>query len=214
MTKIILLRHGETLANIAQIYQGQGDSELSPAGINQAESVAKFLSSTKIDCFFCSDLKRSLHTAQIISKAHSKKPAALQELRERYFGKWEGLSFNQINAEYSKLYKQWMKDPAKAIIPGAETLVALQKRAIRKIKQIIKKDKTILIVGHGGINRAILFYYLGLDLNCFWKIKQDNCCINMIEFKGKEMKARICVLNSTCFMGEKRLGSKRENPLI
>ena len=119
-----------------------------------------------------------------------------------------------MKANYPKLYEKWLVEPDRIIIPGAETLMQLQKRAIKTLKSIIKKNKTVLIVGHGGINRTILFHYMGIDLNHFWKIKQDNCCINIIEFKGPDMTPRVALLNSTCFLGEKRLGLSSSNPLV
>jgi len=202
MAKIILMRHGRTLANIEQIYQGQGDSPLSELGIKQAKAASKFLAHTKIDEIYSSDLTRSFETANIMAKPHKKSVIKIRGLRERFYGKWEGMRFDEIERKYNRLYKKWMITPNKARIPGAEPLKDLQKRGVSAVKAIAKskKDKTILIVGHGGINRTILFHFLGIDLNDFWKIKQDNCCMNVIEF-DKE-KIRVSLLNSTCFLSE------------
>lgn len=206
MATIILMRHGETVANIAQIYQGQGNSPLSNSGEIQAEMTGKFLKNTKIDAVYCSDLTRSFDTAAVIAKHHKNlRPKALKALRERYYGCWEGLRFDEIERKYGKLYKKWHKSPNSARIPGAETLKELQKRAVTAIKGLMKRHRgqTILIVGHGGINRTILFHFLEMDLNNFWKIKQDNCCINIIEPGSKGHK--VSLLNSSCFLGELRL---------
>ncbi len=203
------MRHGETEANIAQIYQGQGNSSLSNNGKNQASAAANFLKNMKIDAIYCSDLTRSLDTAKAVAKHHKKlEPISLKALRERHYGCWEGLRFDEIEKKHGRLYKKWHKAPNKAVIPGAETLKELQKRAVGAVKGLMKKHRgqTVLIVGHGGINRTILFHFLGLDLNNFWKIKQDNCCINIIEPGSKGHK--VTLLNSSCFLGELRLKKK------
>lgn len=206
MSTIILMRHGETEANIAQIYQGQGNSRLSGNGKAQASAAACFLKGMKIDAIYCSDLTRSRDTARKIAKEHKRvRPRALKGLRERYYGCWEGLRFDEIEKKYGQLYKKWHRSPNTAKIPRAETLKELQSRAITEVRKLMKKHsgQTILIVGHGGINRTILFHFLGMPLDNFWKIKQDNCCINLIEPGSKGHK--VSLLNSTCFLGELRL---------
>lgn len=185
MTTIILMRHGETLSNIKQLYQGQGDGELSPLGIKQAKASSKYLKGLDIEAIYSSDLQRAQKTAEEIAKPHKLGVEALRDLRERYYGDWEGLKFSTLAAKYKILYKKWLIDPDKALIPRAEKLRDMQKRGVKTIEMIAQRHrgKTVLIVGHGGINRAILFHYLGLDLNNFWKIRQSNCCINIIEFR-------------------------------
>jgi len=128
----------------------------------------------------------------------------VKELAERNYGKFEGLHFEKIRERYPKIYDLWLKYPNKAKIPGAETLKQLQKRGVLAVEKLLKKhkDQTICIVGHGGINRAIIFYYMKISLDNFWRIKQDNCCINIIEFSKRPV---ISLLNSSCFVGEKRI---------
>jgi len=200
------MRHGQTLSNIQKIYQGQGDSPLSKNGTAQAKLAAKFLKNVNLDAIYCSDLKRSEATAKIIAKYHPKTPILkLRTLRERYYGDWEGLTFEAIAEKYKKLYATWEKNPIKASIPHAEKLKDLQDRVVKTVKKLVKKHKsgTILIVGHGGVNRALLFHYLGMPLNNFWKIKQDNCCINIILTDGE--KSKVTLLNSVCFLKEPNL---------
>lgn len=196
------MRHGETLSNIAEIYQGQGNGQLSKNGIAQAKATAKYLSDTKIDVIYSSSLDRSYETASIVAKPHKLKVTKVPDLKERYYGEWEGLKFNIIARKYKELYKLWLKDPNLALIPGAEKLLDLQKRGVDAVEKIVKKHKnrTILIVGHGGINRTVLFHYIGVDLNHFWKIRQNNCCINIIEFR--KPYPRVALINSTSHLSK------------
>lgn len=194
---MILCRHGETDSNAAQIYQGQGDGKLTKKGIEQAKALAKTLSKIKIDSIYCSDLSRSFETASAV--ARSQKKSAIKDLRlkERFYGKWEGMRFDEIIKEYPVLYKTWMKDPDKARIPGVEPLKTLQKRGVSAINSILSKNKgkTVLAVAHGGINRTILFHFLGIDLNYFWRIKQDNCCMNAVLIDEKTNTPKVLFVN-------------------
>lgn len=203
-TTLFLLRHGETLANLEQRYQGQGESALSELGIDEAKELAKSLRSIRFSAVYSSNLKRAHDTAAIIAEAHKLKAVKVPGLKERFYGEWEGLTFEEIRKRYKKTYESWLEDPAKTVIPKAETLIDLQKRGVKAIEDIVgrHKDGTICVVAHGGINRVILFHFMNLDLNNFWRIKQDNCCLNIIEF-GKV--PTVLLLNSTWFLGEKRM---------
>jgi len=203
-TRLFLLRHGETQANIEQRYQGQGSSDLSELGILESSSLSKALAKEKFSAIYSSTLSRSFETARIIAKPHSIDVIQVPGLIERHYGEWENLTFEEIKKRYTKIYESWLIEPGKTRIPGAEPLTELQKRGVTAIENLIgkHKDRAICVVGHGGMNRAILFHYMNIDLNNFWRIKQDNCCVNLIEFDGAPM---VTLLNSTWFLGEKRI---------
>ena len=205
MTTLILCRHGETDSNAAQIYQGQGNGMLTKKGLSQAKTLAKTLSKFKIDSIYSSDLQRAFDTASMIAKDRRKPVIKESRLKERYYGNWEGKRFDEIIKKYTSLYKTWMKNPDKAKIPGAETLKILQKRGVSGINSIIRnnKGKNVLVVAHGGINRTILFSFLGIDLNYFWRIKQDNCCINVVSIDDKTGVPKVLLVNYTPLEGKK-----------
>ena len=204
MTRLFLIRHGETLSNIEQIYQGQGDSPLSELGVSESRDLSGALKKEDFSAVYSSCLTRSNETAKLIAGPHRKEVVKVSELKERFYGDWEGLNFEEIKKKYPKVYGSWLENPAKTAIPKAEALEELQKRGVSAIEKLIDKHKgqTICVVGHGGINRTILFHYMNLELNNFWRIKQDNCCINIIEFAKAPT---VLLLNSTFFLGEKRM---------
>jgi broad specificity phosphatase PhoE len=203
-TRLFLLRHGETQANLEQRYQGQGDSHLSELGIDESESLSRFLAKEDLAAIYSSTLSRSYETAKIVAKPHGLEVTKIEGLMERYYGIWEGLTFEEIKKRFPDLYGSWLMDPGKTLIPNAETLEALQKRGVAAIEALIDKHngKTICVAGHGGLNRAILFHYMHIDLNNFWRIRQDNCCVNIIEF-GRI--PTVTLFNSTAFLGGKRV---------
>ena len=199
MTKLYLLRHGETTSNYEKRYQGQGDSHLTPLGRKQSERLAEVLKDEPFSAVYSSDLNRSFETARMVAKFHKLEVQKVPELKERNYGVWEGLTFQEIESRYSEIYKSWLANPAKTIIPEAETLEELQKRGIRAVSQIMEKhpNETIAVVAHGGLNRMILMYYLGMDLNNFWSIKQFNCAVNIIEYGSRPV---VLLLNGNWFL--------------
>jgi broad specificity phosphatase PhoE len=203
-TRLFLLRHGETLSNVEMVYQGQGDSPLSSLGLEEAKQLAAALRSEKFSGIYCSTLLRSRETALLVGEHHKVTIIEVPELIERYYGAFEGLKFTDIKENYPEIYETWLHHPDRAKIPKAETLEELQARGVKAIEKIISqhKGKTVCVVGHGGINRTILFHYMNLGLDNFWRIKQDNCCVNILEFDRHPI---VTLLNSTWFLGEKRV---------
>ncbi len=201
-----MIRHGETESNSEFRYKGQEESPLSKQGITEAKRLAKALKIVPFKAIYCSTLSRSIDTAKAIAKFHKGlTPMAEEGLMERYYGDFENKTFNELKKEYPKLYKQWLYCPNQAPIPNAETLEQLQARGIKAVNKIIKKHagETVCIVAHGGINRAILFHFLGLTLDNFFRIKQDNSCLNIIEVD--ERGPMVALINSTAHLGEKRI---------
>lgn len=184
MTKLLLIRHGETLWNYHSRYQGHTDIELSDAGRSQAELLSKRLSDQPLQAAYASDLRRALETASIIARPHNLAVQTLPQLREINFGAWEGLTYKEIRARFGGLVDSWHASPATVRIPGGETFQDLVARAYGAVTDLVKKhdSATIAVVAHGGTIRAIVCVLLGIDLNHLFRIKQDNGALNIIDF--------------------------------
>ncbi len=101
MTKLLLVRHGQTLWNHVARYQGHTDIDLSDTGRTQAKLLSMRLAGVSLQAVYASDLRRALDTARIIAEPHDLAVQALPQLREINFGAWEGLTFKEIKAGYS-----------------------------------------------------------------------------------------------------------------
>lgn len=159
MTKIYLVRHGETIDNAKQILQGQTPGKLNEKGIDQAYKVAIQMKNMKIDAFVSSDLCRSIETCEIIARLHGMQVRTTPLLRERDWGSFTGKYIPALKD------KVWPED--------IETLEAMKLRA-GKFLQWIKTEftgKTVLAVGHGIINKAIQSVYTGKPMNEIKKMK-------------------------------------------
>lgn len=152
MTKLLLVRHGETVDNVNQIMQGQTQGELTTNGIEQAEKLAEELAGEPIDAFVSSDLKRSVDTCLILAKPHALPVVQTALLRERDWGGFTGRFIPDLKGE------TWPDD--------VESLPDLLARAQRFLDYIRShyEGKTVLAVGHGIINKAIQAAHLGKEM--------------------------------------------------
>ena len=201
MSRIYLIRHGETEWNKMQRSQGcSNDIPLSGEGIKQAEAVSERLKDEKIDLFFSSHLIRANKTAEIIAKPHNKDVHIFEEFKEMNFGCWEGLCFDEIKKNHTEALKVWRETPQLAKIPMAESIVGLRERSIGKLLQILKDnpDKNILIVSHGVTIKTMITSIMGIELSNLHKISQDNTAVNIFDYKNGAFYTQL--INDTCHL--------------
>jgi len=154
MTKLYLVRHGETYDNASQILQGQIQGELNETGIAQAEQVRDELAATPLDGVVASDLWRSIQTARIIAAPHGLEVVTTPLLRERDWGDFTGKYIPDLEN-----VKDWPDN--------VESLPHLLQRA-RQFLEFIRErfpDQTVAAVGHGIMNKAIQAVYLNKKMN-------------------------------------------------
>ncbi|WP_425060756.1 Phosphoserine phosphatase 1 [Sporomusa carbonis] len=184
MTRLILVRHGETLWNLERKYQGHSDIALTDKGLRQAKLVAERLNGEKVDAVYASDLSRALKTAECIAARHNLTVNVVPELREIKFGEWEGLNYEQITERWPGLLGKLWSTPDEIQIPGGETFHQLKERAYTAIKKIVDTHpgQTVVVVAHGGTIGTILCAMLDIHLNHVWSIRQDNTAVNIIDY--------------------------------
>lgn len=202
MTRIILVRHGETTWNMEGRYQGQEDTPLSERGLKQGHMLADGLRDIPIDFCISSPLQRSYQTCKFCADLHNLPVATDNRLLEINHGTWEGILAKDIAAQYPDEYQQWHTAPHLVQMPGGgENLEDVRKRVRAAFDEYVKQypDKTVLVAAHDAVNKAIICDLLELNMEHFWQIKQDNTCINVLEYQDGVW--RIVLLNSTSHMG-------------
>ena len=205
MIKLILVRHGVTEWNKSLRYQGHSDIPLSEIGRGQAKALSERLAKAKIDAFYASDLSRAKETAEIIASPHHEEVKLMSQYRETKFGEWEGLTYNEIIEKFPREMADWRVNPTVTRIPGGETLNEVAQRCMSGINEIKAEheQQTVLLVAHGGIIRIIISSLIGINLNEYWKIQQDNTALNIIEIHDD--KSILCLLNDTNHLNIKSL---------
>jgi len=189
--RMLLVRHGETEWNRQKRFQGQIDIPLNENGKQQGEQAAAFLKDVKIDAAVTSSLSRPRETAEIILQHH---PGVSLEttdgLKEIGHGEWEGLYEHEIESGYPGMLKQWQEHPETVQMPGdgGENLEQVWERAIATWQQIVAKYSgtdapvTVLVSAHDAINKALLCHVAGLGPESFWKFKQGNGAVSVIDY--------------------------------
>lgn len=157
MTALLLIRHGETAWNAEQRLQGHVDIPLNAEGKRQAAALGRVLLDKSLDAIFSSDLQRALQTAQAIAAPRGMDVTVDPGLRERCFGAFEGMRYDEIAVRYPQDYSAWRARDANARYPAgarpAETLNEFFARAVGSIDVLLRERdyRNVAIVTHGGV---------------------------------------------------------------
>jgi broad specificity phosphatase PhoE len=200
--KIYLLRHGEVAWNSKNAYVGSTDLPLNDTGLKQAELAANCLKSKDISAVYSSDLTRAMQTAGSVAAAIGLDVNPLSALREVDYGFWEGLSEEEIAGKYPDILAPWRSNVKGVRIPGGETFQELCDRAFPAFTRIAEKnqDGNVVVVAHKSANRVLICAALGVDINLYRSIGQDNACINRID-RRSDGRFVIESINDTCHLG-------------
>ena len=203
MTKIILVRHGETEWNSSGRYQGQTDIPLSETGIEQAKCLADNFIYGAPRVIYASDLTRARQTAEILAEKFGFTVHFEPNLREINFGAWEGLSYEKIGARWPEEIKKFFQAPDEMKIPQGESVTELQARTSGVLEKIIARhpDEEILLVAHGAVLRSLISYALHVPLKYFWSIRQFNTAVSIITYADGVFSTEL--INSTAHLGGK-----------
>jgi broad specificity phosphatase PhoE len=192
---VYLLRHAAT--GLEHVWLGQGDASLSDAGRRQAERLATALRDSGADALFSSDLARARETAAPLAGQLSLVPVFVSGLRERHFGAWEGLTWEEISARFPSEAEAYVNDWLHVAPPGGEPVDAMRRRVLAAWADIASAGwSRAVIVGHGGSNRMLLAEFLGMPLAHLFRINQDVAGLNRIELA--DGVPCICELNRAC----------------
>ena len=191
MTRIYLIRHGETEYNQRGCYYGWTDCSLNEKGIIQGRALGKAFETIPLDAVVSSDLKRAVETASLLKDCRR---VLDHRLRELNFGFWEGKHHQEIMESYKEHWEQWASDWMHAAPTEGESFHSMYLRIKGCMEELLAtyKDKNIAIVSHNGPLRIITAYLLELPLEKVWsfdfmqgrysllELWEDHCTIRAI----------------------------------
>jgi broad specificity phosphatase PhoE len=161
--RIVLVRHGETDGNSSVRFHGSGDVELSEAGRDHMRRVGQGLAGEWFDLVVASPLRRSWEGARIVAAGAPVRVEA--DFREIDFGRWEGLTAEEIEASDPILYRDWQERVPGFEFPGGETRKSFLERVHRGVDALLASGaRSALLVLHKGPVRAIAARLLGEEL--------------------------------------------------
>ncbi len=154
LRRIVLLRHGETVGQSSVRFHGRNDVALDAEGLAQAEAARFALRSDYFDLVASSPLQRAWATASVVAEGAPVR--IVSEFREVDFGRWEGLSAEEIESRYPALYEDWQARAAGFEYPGGEPRKAFEARVLAGFAYVEATGvESLLLVAHKGVVRTI-----------------------------------------------------------
>lgn len=163
VTRILLVRHGETDWNATGRIQGHSDTPLNAAGYEQARRVARRLAREPVQALYSSDLARAFQTATAIGQTLGLPVVTSPRLRERQYGVWEGLTAAEIQARFPEQFAEWRARSTDFAPPQGESRSQLLTRALAELQAIARRHakEVVVVVTHGGFCYVLINYILG-----------------------------------------------------
>ncbi|MEA5565096.1 histidine phosphatase family protein [Anabaena sp. UHCC 0399] len=220
MTRVIIVRHGQSTYNTERRIQGRTDvSRLTEKGRSDAGKVGKALSNIAFNAIYSSPLQRAKQTADIIYgelASNSGKSSVVQtsdQLMEIDLPLWAEMLSSDVQQKFPEDYRIWHEHPDEFQMLVNDTggtrehfpVLAVYEQARQFWQEILPhhQGETILIVGHNGINRALISTALGIHPNRYHSVQQSNCCISVLNFSGGLGEpVQLESMNQTQHMGE------------
>ena len=168
MTRLLLIRHGQSEANRDCVFAGHTDAPLSDLGYAQAERTADYIANTyQVDAVYASDLRRAYDTGKAVADRLGMEVTTHKRLREIYAGDWEGVPFEELARRYPEEYGVWCRDIGLARCVGGESLAEVQQRSLYTVRGIVfaNEGKTVVIATHATVIRSLQCYAMGVPLS-------------------------------------------------
>ena len=206
LTKLYLIRHGQSAGNAEGRFGGHGPTPLSDLGRRQAEITGRLLAAEGITAIYSSDLLRAVQTAEPLSKLTSIKIIETPKFRERHVGVLEGLTFDESRTNHPADYFALVNRDIHHVITNGESYRHLLRRSTGALWEILRNNPggRVAIFSHTG---AICFLTLHLMGAIGPKTKQtpwivtSNCGLNRFEIRGRN-NVRVLALNDTRHLQE------------
>jgi broad specificity phosphatase PhoE len=196
--QLILVRHGETVHNVAKIAQGWTDSVLSEHGQQQVRALAERLKDYAPDAIVSSPLGRALSTAQAIADATGLPVTTRDELREMNYGAWEGRSFLDVRREDEDIYQRWIANEDEPC-PDGESHADVRRRLEHAFRTIHARRP--VVVTHGTAIRIAATALLEVPVMTARHFAQDNAAINLFVWRADRFVLKLWNDSSHCDRG-------------
>jgi probable phosphoglycerate mutase len=184
ITRLILVRHGETAWNLSGRHQGHLDSPLTARGQAQARALANRFAQEALDVLYTSDLGRAVATTQVISDRTGKPFRVDPRLRERNLGIFHGLTREEMKLRFPVEFQAYRKNPDYCI-PDGESARARMKENIQCVEELADAHGglRLLLVVHGGVLSNVLRHVLQIPLEQPRRYSLANGSINTFEIE-------------------------------
>jgi probable phosphoglycerate mutase len=199
MTRVVLVRHGQTAWNREARFRGQADVELDEFGLMQAEATGSYVAA-RWPCVavYASPLRRTMKTAKAVASAQGLVAQPMAGLIDISFGGWQGCAVDEIEERDPELLRVWWEDPHTVRFPGGESLEIVRSRVVTALDEVVARHtgETVALVSHTVVNRVLLCAVLGWGNDRFWRLHQETCAVNVFDVE-EDGAFTIVLLNDT-----------------
>lgn len=184
-TRLCLVRHGETDWNAQRRIQGQIDISLNVVGRAQAAAVSSALAGGRFDGIYSSDLARAWQTAQPIAGKLGLPVQAATALRERHYGRMQGLTGEEARMRFPALHAAYVARQPDYDLDGGETLSGFAARVADALRALAEahRGQTLLLVAHGGVLDITYRLATGRSLDAPRDFPVPNAALNWLEYR-------------------------------
>jgi broad specificity phosphatase PhoE len=198
MTRLLLVRHGQSEWNAAGRIQGQIDIQLDELGLQQAQRIAERLATESVAAIYSSPLLRAKATAEAIADRFNVPVRLDPRLMEYDFGVISGSTWKDVEANHPELASRWLEDPWAVPVTGSEGRVNFAARVMAAVQDIMAQYPTeqVVVVAHGGTFGIYLAAMLELDLNRRHPFHFGNTSLSLVEVRDGAF--HVHYLNNTC----------------
>lgn len=203
MLEVYLIRHGESVGNEENRWQGTADYPLSARGICQAAAAGRCLAGRAIDRLYTSQLGRARQTAEVIGAAIGRDPIVDARWQEYDIGVLAGLRPDEIREAYPGVYEAMMRPGAHYVpMPGEEGAWPFRHRVTAVWQDLIAAHPAgrVAVVTHRAVMMSLICHLVGLPPERRGPFRFYNGSISLIQWDGQ--RATIRCLNDTCHLGE------------
>lgn len=208
--ELLLIRHGQSLANLDDQLQGWGDAPLSPEGEREAALLGQHTKLLQpLAAIYASPLRRAMQTAGAITLATGVPPVVRAGFKEMNLGLLEGLTIPEVEARWPGLMGRWVTGRPDVDLPGGESAGAFYSRILGTLRRVLTRhlgsDDRVVIVSHGGAINTMVSYLRSGVANS-WVQGVGNCSISHIELSGgptlKSAQVRELLVNDMRHLGK------------
>lgn len=188
ITRIALLRHGETDWNLAGRLQGWTDIPLNPTGHAQAERAAQLLATEPLSAIVSSPLWRARQTAGAVADRHQLPLHLDERLRERHLGALQGLTRDEVRQQHPHISQHLDERRASYQPPEGESFATFSARCVAALHDALAAHPggTVLLVAHGGVLDAIHRHLSGTAPEAARQISLPNTSLNWLRHDGRQ----------------------------
>lgn len=188
-SRLLLVRHGQTAANIDKVWHGYTNTPLTEKGREQTVLLGKGFKqyAESVDAIYASPLQRAHNTALQIASAYGVTVSLDERLKEFNAGDWEGKSFAEMQSKHD-FFNRLLSDPFHAP-PNGESRHIVTQRFVAAADEIMNKhpNQTIVMVAHGVAISLAIAHWLHGDTSRLMEYRMDNTAVSEIDINAGKL---------------------------